>query len=81
MVVGGQRHTLAALGPGKSPGTHWTGDWVGPSFGLDGFGEEKMSLPTGVQTPKRPDCGKLEFVQYWQYFSGTVASLRDKKNN
>ena len=35
MGVGGQRHTPAALSPGKRPGTHCVGDWVGPGAGLD----------------------------------------------
>jgi hypothetical protein len=30
MWVGGQRHALAALPPGKGPGTHCTVGWVGP---------------------------------------------------
>ena len=30
MGVSGQRHSLAALSPGKRPGTHCTGCWVGP---------------------------------------------------
>jgi hypothetical protein len=34
--VGGQRHTLAALPPGKRPGTHCTRGWVGPRAGLEG---------------------------------------------
>jgi len=34
--VGSQRHVLAALNPGNSPGTHRTGGWVGPRAGLDG---------------------------------------------
>jgi len=34
MVVGGQRHAPAALPPGKRPGTHSTGGWVGPRAGL-----------------------------------------------
>ena len=28
--VGGQRHAPAALPPGKKPGIHCTGGWVGP---------------------------------------------------
>ena len=36
MGVGGQRHTPAALPPGKKPGTGFKGDWVGPMAGLDG---------------------------------------------
>ena len=37
--AGGQSHALAALPPGKRPGTHCTGDWLGPFAGLDGFGK------------------------------------------
>ena len=33
--VGGQRHAPAALPPGKKPGTHCIGGWVGPRAGLD----------------------------------------------
>ena len=36
MEVGGQRHAPAALLPGKRPGTHCIGGWVGPRAGLDG---------------------------------------------
>jgi hypothetical protein len=33
--VSGQRHAPAALyPPGKDPGTHWRGGWVGPRAGL-----------------------------------------------
>ena len=34
MAVGGQPHALAALHPGKEPGTHCTGVWMGPRAGL-----------------------------------------------
>jgi hypothetical protein len=30
MTVSGQRHTPAALPPGKRPSTHCRGGWVGP---------------------------------------------------
>jgi hypothetical protein len=36
MKVGGQLHALAALPPGKTPGTHCTGGWVDSKTGLDG---------------------------------------------
>jgi hypothetical protein len=36
MGLGGQRHAPAALPPGKRPGTHCIGGWVGPRAGLDG---------------------------------------------
>ena len=35
MGVGGQSHAPAALPPGKRPGTHCIGGWVGPRAGLD----------------------------------------------
>jgi hypothetical protein len=44
MVVGGQRHDLAALPTGNSPITHW----VGPRAGRSGLSE---FAPTGVPTP------------------------------
>jgi hypothetical protein len=39
--VGGQRHALAALPPGKRPGTHCIGSWVCPRAGLDGCGKSR----------------------------------------
>ena len=44
MVVGGQRHTPAAY-PRKRPGTHFTGGWVGPGAGINGWG--RSCLPPG----------------------------------
>jgi hypothetical protein len=45
MEVGGRLHAPAALPPGKNPGTHQIGGWVGPRAGLDVLGEEKNLLP------------------------------------
>ena len=42
MRVSGQLHAPAALPPGKRPGTHCIGGWVGPRAGLDGCGETKF---------------------------------------
>jgi len=41
MRVGGQRLAPAALPPGKRPGTHCTGRWVGPRAGLDACGKSR----------------------------------------
>jgi hypothetical protein len=41
MEVGGQRHAPAAFTPGKDPGTHCTGGWVGPTSGLDRCGKSR----------------------------------------
>ena len=42
MGVGGQRHALAALPPGKGAGIHRIGGWVGPRAGLDGCGKTRL---------------------------------------
>ena len=41
MGLGGQRHALAALPPGKRPCSHCRGGWVGPRAGLDGCGKTR----------------------------------------
>jgi len=51
MGVGG-RHAPAALPPGKRPGTHCIGGWVGPRAVLDGCGKSRH--PTGIRSPDRP---------------------------
>jgi len=42
MGVCGQRNVPAVLPPGRRPGTHCIGGWMGPRAGLDGCGK---SLP------------------------------------
>ena len=50
MGLGGQHQASAAL-PRESPGTHYTGGWVGPRAGLDGA----VNLaPTGILSSDRP---------------------------
>jgi hypothetical protein len=51
MVVGGQCHALATLPPGKRPGTHFIGGWVGPRpFQTVA---DNLAL-TGIQSPDLP---------------------------
>ena len=50
--VNGQQHAPAALYPRKRPGTHFTGDWVGPRSGLDG--RKISSLPEFDPGPSNP---------------------------
>jgi hypothetical protein len=52
MRVDGQLHALDALPPGKRPGTHCTGGWVGPRAGMGGCGKSRP--PTGIRSPDRP---------------------------
>jgi hypothetical protein len=42
---------LATLFPGKSPGSHRTGGWVGPRASLDGC---RYLATTGIRSPERP---------------------------
>jgi len=51
MEVNGQRHSQAALPPGKRPVTHCNGGWVDPDVGLNGYCKTR---PAGDQTPYRP---------------------------
>jgi len=46
--VGSQRHAPAALLPGKGPGTHCIGGWMGPRAVLDGCGKSRR--PTGKRS-------------------------------
>jgi hypothetical protein len=48
MEVSGQLHA-----PRKNPSTHWVGGLGGLRADLDGFGERKPPVPTGIRTP---DC-------------------------
>ena len=54
--VGGQRHALSTLPPGKRHDTYCTGDRVGPRAGLDGCGN---FVPTAIRSPDRPDRSQL----------------------
>jgi hypothetical protein len=55
MGVSGQRHAAAALYPREmTPGTPWTGDWVGPRTGLDTEDRGKILYPCRGSNPDRP---------------------------
>jgi hypothetical protein len=56
--VGGQRHPPAGLFPGKGPGAHCTGGWVGPRVGLNCA--EKLTT-TGFRSPDRPSRSKSPY--------------------
>ena len=50
MGEGGQSHALAALPPGRRPGTNYTEGWVGFIARLNWCGK---SRPTGIRFPTR----------------------------
>ena len=51
MWVRGKRDFPAVLPPGKRPGTHCTGDWLGLGACMDGC---KNLAPTGIRPSDRP---------------------------
>jgi hypothetical protein len=56
MGVGGQRHALATLPPGKRPGTPCIGGWMGPRTSVD---DAENLFPTRIRSLDHPACGKL----------------------
>jgi hypothetical protein len=54
MEVGGQLHDPAALLPGKIPGTHWIGDWVGLRAVLDVVVKRKIPSLCRESNPRTP---------------------------
>jgi hypothetical protein len=43
-----------ALPPGKGPGTHWIGGWVGPRADVDAEARRKILCPCRGSNPDRP---------------------------
>jgi hypothetical protein len=52
MGVGNKSHSPVVLPPGKKPGAHCIGRWVGPRAGLDGCGKSRPHH--GIRYPDRP---------------------------
>jgi hypothetical protein len=53
--VSGQRHARPRYTPGeRTPGTHWTGGWVGPRAGLDTEARGKLLSPLPGIEPRSP---------------------------
>jgi hypothetical protein len=52
--MGGQRHASTALTPGKRPGTHWIGGWVGYTACLDGHGKSCPPVGSDPRTVQPP---------------------------
>jgi hypothetical protein len=68
MVIRGVVLPMLKLGPGwerlvnATPGNETqcplhSREWVGPRACLNGYGERKISCPTGVRNPNCPACG------------------------
>jgi hypothetical protein len=56
--------------PGKrTPGTHWTGDWVGPRPGLDTEDRGKVPSPLLGMEPRSPCRSARIQTLYWLSYS------------
>ena len=73
MEVGDQHHVPAALPPGKRPGTHCTGGWVGPRASLEGC--RKSCPPSGfdLSNVRRSNC--LSFYAGMEKSTGSIIQL------
>ena len=65
-----QRHAPASLPPRKGSGTHCRKSSMGSRAHMNGYGEEKVCVPTGFRTPvcpARSDSMDLwgEYRFYW----------------
>jgi hypothetical protein len=82
--VSGQLHAPAALPPGKSPGTHFTGGWVYPRAGLD---DKHIKYEAGEELAKAMglwntlvDCFSRNFAKVLQAGPMTVATRSEAWN-
>jgi hypothetical protein len=88
MGVARQHQAPVTLPPGRKPGTHCTGGWMGPRDCLDG--SRKISPPTGIRSPDRPACSEWLYYCIDVYFlchifsaflvSCTAYNRRDSKH-
>jgi hypothetical protein len=53
-----RKFTYSALPQERTPGTHWTGGWVGLRAGLDTEAREKILLLFRGSNPDRPVCSQ-----------------------
>jgi hypothetical protein len=61
-----QLYAPAALPPGKPPGTHWIGSWVGPRAGLNAVENRKILSVPRIRhrtTPSIPN--KVHKIESW----------------
>ena len=60
--VSGQQHALAALYPRETPGTYFTGGWVGR------FGWAENLVPAGIRSRTvQPVAQSLYRLSYWAH--------------
>ena len=92
MFLSGQLKETAALTPEKNPGTHWIGEWVGPTEQVwDVWRTEKSCTLTWMRTTDHPVCSLIAIspILHWltehkniDWGTGwTLRSLNPIRNN
>jgi hypothetical protein len=83
--VGGQPHPVIALPPGKRPGTHCIGGWMGPRACLNGC--KKSHRPTGIRSLDWPTHNESLYRQRhaglwrWSGIINQICSINSWKCN
>jgi hypothetical protein len=71
-------HVKKALGgrwrEAPTPGTHWTGGWVGPSASLDTEARGKILSPLPGIEPRSPGCLARSQTLYWLSYPAPLFS-------
>jgi hypothetical protein len=81
MEVSGQLHAPATLLPGKSPpGTLWVGGWVGPRASLAAVKKRKILTLPGVKPSRPARSPSLYRLNYLDFISTSVNTLRGCRN-
>jgi hypothetical protein len=80
MGVSGQRHAPAArFTPGeRTPGTHWTGGWVGPRASLDAETRRKILCPCRGSNLDRP--ARSQTLYRLSYRGSQFLGMQDLNN-
>jgi hypothetical protein len=74
MEIGGQRHALAYLCPGKRPGTHYTGGRMGVRAGLDRC-RKSGSHWDSIPDPSNPQQVAIPAMLSWPTNMGGIAAI------
>jgi hypothetical protein len=78
--VSGQHHAPAALYDGeRTPGTHWTGGWVGLRAGLDTGARGNILSPLPGIEPRSPGRPARSQALYWLSYPGSWGVNRGPK--
>jgi hypothetical protein len=57
----------------RTPGTHWTGSWVGPRAGLDTEAKRKILFPLPGIEPRSPSRPARSQTLYWLSYPAHIS--------